>query len=342
MSKTFSTLDLFESENNYNGYILGVQGNPLINNMVMDYLQKDAKIFIFDSNKDHLRLVESLGGNYININSKTPFSINPFSAINTDDDFREHIDYLIRFLYIIGVSSENTDDDLNENFRMHIVTALYALWEEKNKKIEITDIWQRLLRQNDKRLKPYINNLEHFSSEGKYGKFFTGESTFAFGDGLLTAIDLSDLAETKLKASIQAAVIIHLYRNFYYDSRQTVIFINQLKEFVKDLPNAHILIDPLYREARPHYISVVTAIESIKDLYDGDKISRTGIIILTNSEWKFFLPQFKIENSAKDMSDALYMHISDTEFNLIKSLKYNDAYIKSFANINGGVLLTIS
>ena len=337
MFKSF--LDLFESASTYNGYILGGHGkNILINDIIMDYLRKGTKIFIFDSNKDHLRLVESLGGNYININSKNPFSINPFSAIKTEDDFREYIDYLIRFLYVIGVSSENTDDDLNENFRMHIVTALYALWEE-NKRIEISDIYQWLLRQNDERLEPYIENLKPFSSGGKYGKFFSGKSTFTFGGGLLTAIDFSDLVDPKLKASIQAAVTLYIYRNFYYYSRQTIIFINQFKEFVKDLPNAHVLIDPLYREARMHYISIVTAIESLEDLYNGDKISRTGRIILINSEWKLFLPQVKIENSAEDMSDKLCSYISDTEFNLIKSLKYNDVYIKSNTNINGGFLI---
>ena len=206
--------------------------------------------------------------------------------------------------------------------------------------IKITDVYQWLLRRNDESLEPYIENLKPFSSGGKYGKFFSGESTLNFGDGLLTAIDFSDLAfDPKLKASIQAAVILHTYRNFYYYSRQTIIFINQFKEFAKDLPNAHVLIDPLYREARSHYISVVTAIESLKELYNGDKISRAGIIIIENSEWKFFLPQVKIENSAEEMSDKLCSYISDTEFNLIKSLKYNDVYIKSNNNINGGTLI---
>lgn len=338
-------LDLYKSNGSYNGYILGGpagQGkNILINNIIIDYLRlrKDTKIFIFDSNKEHLRLVESLGGNYISINSKTPFSVNHFSAIKTEDDFREYIDYLIKFFYVIGVSYENTDDNLNKDFRRYIITALYTLWEA-NKRIEISDIYKWLLRQNHEWIESYIKNFEPFLPEGKYGKFFSGESTFTLGNSLLAAVDFGDLAfDPKLKTSIQAAVIAHVYRNFYYDSHQTIILINQFREFVKDLPDAHILIDPLYREARRHNISIITAIETIGDLYEGDKISQTGRIIIENSEWKFFLPQIKTENSAEEMSNKLYSYISDTEFNLIKSLRYNDVYIKSNSLNNSGILI---
>ena len=341
MLDAFSALDLFESNAGYNGYILGGRGkNILIDNIIMDCLHKNVKIFILDSNKEHLRLVDNLGGKYISFNSKNLPVINPFSYIKTEYDFREHMDYLIRFLYIIGVSSENTNDDLNKDFRAHILTALYTLWEE-NKRIEISDIYKWFLRQNYKGMESYIKNFEPFLPEGKYGNFFSGElaSTLAFGDESLLAVDFSDLAfDHRLKAFILMVVIIHVYRNFYHDSRQTIIFFNQFKEFAQDLPNAYILIESLYREARRHNISIVTAIETIKDLYEGDKISRAGRIILINSEWKFFLQQIKIESSAEEMSNKLCSYISDTEFNLIKSLKYNDVYIKSNANFNGGFL----
>ncbi len=343
MVKTHLLSDLFESTGTYNGYILGGQGkNILINNIIMDYLRngnEDTKIFIFDSNKEHLRFVENLGGNYISLNSKKPFSVNPFSIIKTEDDFMEYKDYLINFLYAIGVTSENTDKDLNEHFRLYMIAALYAVQDEC-KDFELIDIYNWLSRQNDETLQPYIDNLMPFCPEGKYGEFFSGESTLNFGDRFITAIDFSDLAyDPKLKASIQAAVILHTYGNFYYYGRQTVIFINQFKEFVKDLPNAYILIDPLFRGARKRYIAIVTAIESVKDLYDNDKISRTGRIIIEYSEWKFFLPQVKTENSVEEMGDKLCLYISDTEFNLIKSLKYNDVYIKSNSNPNGGILI---
>ena len=341
MLDAFSALDLFESNAGYNGYILGGRGkNILIDNIIMDCLHKNVKIFILDSNKEHLGLVDNLGGKYISFNSKNLPVINPFFYIKTGDDFREHMDYLIRFLYIIGVSSENTNDDLNKDFRTHILTALYTLWEE-NKRIEISDIYKWFLRLNYKGMESYIKNFEPFLPEGKYGKFFSGEltSTLAFGDKSLLAVDFNDLAfDHKLKAFILMVIIIHVYRNFYHDSRQTIIFFNQFKEFAQDLPNAYILIESLYREARRHNISIVTAIETIKDLYEGDKISRAGRIILINSEWKFFLPQIKIESSAEEMSNKLCSYISDTEFNLIKSLKYNDVYIESNANFNGGFL----
>ena len=344
MFKSSFTLDLFKSNANYNGYILGGQGkNTLIDNMVMDYLHNgDTKIFIFDNNKEHIRLVENLGGNYISINSKSTFSVNPFSIIKTEDDFMEYKDYLINFLYAIGVTSENTDKDLNEHFRLYMINALYAVQYEC-KDFELIDIYNWLSRQNDETLQPYIDNLMPFCPEGKYGKFFSGESTLNFGDSLLSAIDFSDLSyDPKFKASIQATVMFYIGRIFYDYNRpieKTLIFINQLKEFVKDLPNAHGFIDKLYREARRNYISVVTSIESVKDLYNNDKISQAGRAIIVNSEWKFFLPQVKTENSSKEMSDKLCSYISDTEFTLIKSLQYNDVYIKSNDNSNSGILI---
>ena len=344
MFKSSFTLDLFKSNASYNGYILGGQGkNTLIDNMVMDYLHNgDTKIFIFDSNKEHIRLVENLGGNYISINPKSTFSVNPFSIIKTEDDFMEYKDYLINFLYAIGVTSENTDKDLNEHFRLYMITALYAVQDEC-KDFELIDIYNWLSRQNDETLQPYIDNLMPFCPEGKYGKFFSGELTLNFGDSLLSAIDFSDLSyDPKFKASIQAAVMFYMGKIFYdynLPIEKTLIFINQLKEFVKDLPNAHVFIDQLYREARRNYISIVTAIESVKDLYDNNKISQAGRAIIVNSEWKFFLPQVKTENSSKEMSDKLCSYISDTEFTLIKSLRYNDVYIKSNDNSNSGIMI---
>ncbi|MHB1755682.1 MAG: TraC family protein, partial [bacterium] len=176
--------DLFDSPDNYNGYIVATSGagkSVLINYLTLLYLAKGDTVFTFDIGRSYEKLCESIGGQWIEFDLNNPISINPFSEIKTQTDFDENWEYLRDFIYFIGASlSKDYSDQVEKLIKSYIDGALKELWSEYKEKLEITHIAEWFLGSEDRELKNFGQQLTPYTSTGIYGKFFTGKSSVDF------------------------------------------------------------------------------------------------------------------------------------------------------------------
>lgn len=87
-----AAIDLFISNNNYNGYVIAESSSGksvfLIMMAFLAFTRND-RVFVLDYGGSYQRVCQIVGGQYIEPDRQNPFSLNPFSTILTMEQLKK-------------------------------------------------------------------------------------------------------------------------------------------------------------------------------------------------------------------------------------------------------------
>ena len=337
--------DLFDSPDNYNGYIVATSGagkSVFINYLTLMYLSRGDTVFTFDIGRSYEKLCESIGGQWIEFNLNNPISINPFSEIKTQKDFEENWEYLRDFIYFIGASlSKDYSDQVEKLIKSYIDSALTELWNEYKEKLEITHISEWFFGSEDRELKNFGQQLKPYTATGIYGKFFTGKSSVDFTKPYVV-MELDTIENMQeLRDAVIMIMIFHLTNKTYHggiSKSRVICFIDEAHKFLGTSHKIDIFIEQAYRRFRKHGASIVIATQGFDDIYSVNEksISRAGRVIINSSSWKFFLKQTEESINALKLSQLI--SFSEMDYHVLRSVSnFKPYHSEVFINTPFGV-----
>lgn len=147
-------------------------------------------------------------------------------------------------------------------------------------------------------------NLRDFTTEGVYGRFFNGKSTFDIKDDEFVVVELQQLKEQReLFPVIIMQVINSVTQDLYLGDRsyQRFCLFEEVAQYLrnqghKDLGRLAMIIEEGYRRARKHNGSFGAVMQSILDL---ELFGKIGEVLKSNAEYKFFLQSEDYVTAAK-------------------------------------------
>lgn len=167
-------------------------------------------------------------------------------------------------------------------------------------------------------------NLNDFTSEGRYGRFFNGPSTFDISSDEFVVLELDRLKSKKeLFTVVVMQVMNSVTQDLYLSDRQQQRFIlfEEAASFLKsngvhDLSRLSAIIEEGYRRARKYHGSFGVVLQSI---LDASSFGTIGDVILNNAAYKFYL-------EGKDYQKAVdegILNYKGLDVDLVTSIKNN-------------------
>lgn len=318
-------VDLFSNPSgNYNFCVVGTSGSgksAFLNELATRYLAMGAKVWIIDVGRSYEKLCKSLGGQYIEFTKEANVILNPFTMVK---DINEDMEMLKPLLaQMISPSRRLSDYELSQ-----LEVNVRNLWDQYGQTMTIDLLAERLKLATgdgsnllhdesgefDPRIKDLGVQLQSYTSNGSYGKYFTGEHTVNFNSNMVVL----ELEELKSKKDLQAvALFILMYRitqEMYLAPREQpkVVILDEAWDLLTGGQSGE-FIEAGYRRARKYGGAFGTGTQGIND-YDR---SPASIAARENADWMFMLRQ-KQESIAKlEEKLAFTPHMKD----LVASLR---------------------
>lgn len=296
--------DLFISNNNFNGYVIAESGSGksvfLIMIAFVAFTRGD-RVFILDYGGSYKTLCETLGGQYIEPNRNEPFSLNPFSTIESEEQLKNHLEFLGTFIYSLGASKNKEEYEREEKFfKSHILEVVKECYETTGSALEISEIRFALEARGrrdsgSQRILDFCQQLSMFCRGGIYEDFFMGPCSVDFSNPFIVAEVQKIEGENDLRDAIIMMLTYHqdnaIFKKKDVSQKSLSIFDEAHKYIGKD-PRMDDFIEQLYRRGRKEENSTLVATQGFEDIYDAQKgLSRAGKAIVNSSSWKFFLKQ---------------------------------------------------
>jgi len=303
------THDLFDPGLNNQNFVCaapsGAGKSFFLNYLINQYYGQGAKIRIVDIGYSYQKLCSLMGGRFIDV---TGLCINPFDFKAGD---KEELDLGIQTasaslaLMCSSASGRELDEESLNLLRLagrwvvesgRGVTGVDAAREflatfpdeidafEANKVEFLID-----------RARALAFNLQPFCSEGEYGSYFNGKSTFDIARDDFVVLELERLRQfPQLFSVVVLQVMNAVTQDLYLGDRSvpTFILFEEAATFLKDnlaggrAKNFQSVIEAGYRRARKYGGSFGVVIQSVMDLQSfGD----VGTVIWDNAATKFLL-----------------------------------------------------
>ncbi|WP_267523578.1 TraC family protein [Campylobacter sp. MG1] len=335
-------LDLFDSNSNYNGFVVATSGagkSVYLNMLAFNSYLRGDRVFILDYDNSFTKLTEVLGGQYINLSLDTPISFNPFTMVENNSQLKAERSILCDFIYMLGCSSNENDAKSDSKVvKSYISDAIEKAYSNKGSKTELTDIRDILIKHDDNRVQDFVMGLKEFCKDGTYESFFSGDCNFNISKEFI-CIEFKGVEDhPDLRDPLIMLVTYHI-RKLTYNSpnrRQRIqIFLDEAHRFIGKNPRLDEFIDQLFRRARKFGASIMLATQGIGDILDssdGKSLSKIGRSIINNSSWKFFLKQN--ENSIALLLSTEIFNFTDYEKKILGEITMVDGNYSELLAIN--------
>lgn len=339
------TLSLHDSSSNMNALIAAESGSGksfFTNELLSMYMSEGAQVFIIDVGRSYLKLCNILHGEFIAFDESNLPCMNPFAMV---DDIQEEHDTLISILANmidpVGTLTAQQMAVLNQIFDTE--------WRKNGNALTIDHIRDALEEKadadNDQRIRDMATQLYPYTSQGRYGKVFSGNNPITFTNRM-TVLELEELNSFKnLRSVILLQLIFQIQRSIFLSkdrSRKKIVMIDEAWDLLKQGQTA-VFMEHAYRKFRKYGASAIIATQSLKDLYqkqgDGPDV---GEAIAANSAFMFLLGQ--TPETVEQVKKAGYLDLSDGGFEILKGVTtkkgaYSEIFIKSKAGIGIGRLI---
>lgn len=327
-------VDIFaKGANNHNFLCFAEPGagkSVLINNMLLNYYGKGAKIRVIDIGGSYKKLVRLVGARYLEFDSGSDVRLNPFTNVSqnpdqpedTDTDIAAIIPIVLQMCFSAG-RSEPTQLDVdvikdavhwawNQEGCDACVDTVYAFLEDfetiMNQTGEIAQAATRL-----------AYSLKQFTSEGTYGKFFNGPATFDISRDDAVVLELEHLIGRPALASVIILQVINaVTQDLYLSDRSEprLIVFDEAYHFLNDSSAMADVIEVGFRRARKYSGSFGIISQGITDL---KQFGKTGEVLKNSAAFKFYLESTAFESAAKDQ----LIDYDSFTMDLLKSVKSN-------------------
>ena len=340
-------LDLFSPKtSSYNFFVVAPTGSGksfLVNYMVANYYGAGAKIRIIDVGGSYKKLVNMFNGRFLEFSPESSTSINPFASIHDPEYDVPVITQLITAM-ATAVTEKLPEDISSETAYNMVQMAVREVlkWAEADdipySRLSIDHVYEVLANfmkyfpdadkicekdyciDSFERISSHLAfNLHKFTSEGIYGKYFVGESTFDISKDDFVVLELEHLKNfPDLFKVVILAVLNAVTSDLYLSDRErpTLIVLDEAWQFLQDSPAFEKVIEEGYRRARKYRGSfgIVT-----QDLLDFESFGRVGRVIFANSAFRFYLSGVKAELAR----ERKVVDVDDFTVKVLKSLRYN-------------------
>ena len=280
-------LDLFDSPSNYNCAVFAQSGSGksfLVSDMIAGYLAEGARVFVIDVGRSYEKLCRLMDGEFLVFDEGGGISLNPFSGVGDMDGDME----LLKPLFAQMASPSEKMGDLGKSL---LEEAIRTAWEKNGRSARIDDVAEALRNMGDRRRmgEDLARMLGAYSSRGRYGKFFEGESGVSFEKDL-TVLELEELrAKPELQTAVLLTVIWRIEREMYLGDRgrRKLAVIDEAWDLLGGGFSGEFIAHG-YRRARKYNGAFVSVTQSLLDFYRAGSV---GEAVLENSAWTFMLRQ---------------------------------------------------
>lgn len=331
---------LSQASSSYNWYIAAPTGKGksfLVNYVVANYYGAGAKIRIVDIGGSYKKLARIFNGKYLEFSPDSNISLNPFSNIKEPEYDIPVITEIIRQMVVssTGQMPEVIYQESAANLIRSAVEWVVRNYGEEGS-VDLVFEWLKVFPEyyedeaffcNDEKCQQDFKliashlafNLTKFTSEGSYGKWFTGKSTIDIANDNFVVLELEHLKSLPDLFSVVVLQVLNLVTmDLYHSTREVprMVIVDEAWQFLQDTPQLQVVIETGYRRARKYKGSFGIITQSLLDL---KQFGRVGNVINANSAYKFFLESGDF-SKAKDEKVIDY---DDFAMNILRTVKYN-------------------
>ncbi|MFC3052349.1 TraC family protein [Kordiimonas pumila] len=306
------TYDLFHPNLNNQNFIVAAESGAgksfFLNNLTNEYYAQGSKIRIIDIGYSYQKSCSLMGGRFLDVGADASLCINPFDFKGADREERQlgiqTASECLALMCSSGSGRDLDEDSLN-------LIRLASRWVVESGRAqdgvdaarEYLSVFPNHIESGDtgsleflaEKAKALAFNLQAFCSEGEYGRYFNGRSTFDISRDDYVVLELERLRQfPQLFSVIVLQIMNAVTQDLYLGDRSIPSFIlfEEAAAFLKDnlaggrASNFKSVIEAGYRRARKYGGSFGVVVQSVMDLKTfGD----VGGVIWDNAATKFLL-----------------------------------------------------
>lgn len=332
-------IDVFDkSVNNHNFLITAGSGagkSFALNFVCSNYYDSGALVRLLDLGGSYKKLCHTVGGRYLDF-GREHICINPFSSLGKDNEDRAGDEQNTATVVAEMVYSAS-GKSLEETEWTLVKQAVRWAIERDGGVNGIDHVYEYLTQypryvKDDSHIPPLISekakimgfNLQDWISDGRYGRFANGKSTFDISSDNFVVLELESLkSQPELFKVMTMQVTNACTQDLYLSDRNSRRFIlfEEAYQFLKVGSadgNERIgrIIEEGYRRARKYHGSFGIVTQSLNDLA---LFGSSGMVIKNNSAFKCLLQADDYEVSAR----AAGFDYEGLALNLLKSIRTN-------------------
>jgi conjugal transfer ATP-binding protein TraC len=349
---------------NKNGFVVAGSGGGksfLVNFLVANYYASGAKIRIVDIGFSYKKAAAIFGGKFLDFNSEGNICMNPFGQILEGDDDKksESIIFVAEIIGQMVYSAQLGEHRLTPDESTILKNVVKTVYQSHGQGSTIDHVKQVLedyehvmnqepeehlegRRKSDlpgtekfnteigKITKSMAHNLDDFCSDGVYGKWFNGPSTFNISGDDFVVLELENLKPMRELFPIIVGMVVNGIKNDLYlsdRSRLTLAIFDEAWQFMADGGPIGMAIQEGYRRARKYEGAFWTITQSAMDLVN---FGMTGEVINSQASYKFYLQSDDFEKAHK----AGIIDVDPFTLKLMKSTKtkvpyYSEVFFKT-------------
>jgi conjugal transfer ATP-binding protein TraC len=289
----------FDSGTNYNMTVSAESGagkSFFSNELISAMLATGGRVWVIDVGRSYVKLNESLGGQFMAFGQDNDICLNPFSSLNTKEEFAEVQDILLHLLATMA-APQNGLSDFQTSVLRQILGDQYALHGPDLCVDHIADACLETAREQgegadkefrEKRVSDISYGLRGFCRDGQYGRYFNGPANIDFKSNFVL-LELEELKNQKHLQTVILLLLIYQIQNGMYlgdiDIKKLML-IDEAWDLMSE-PQIAKFIEAGYRRFRKYNGSACIVTQALTDLHD----TTTGRAILSNSAMTVMLQQ---------------------------------------------------
>lgn len=310
-----ASLDLFdEGANNHNFLVCAETGagkSFQTNFLVSNYYAANALIRLVDIGGSYEKQCGMVGGRYIDIGEhRKEICLNPFPSGAKDIEDQKGEETTTASVLLMMIYSSTGAVDVTETHWSLVKDALRFAIKRDGGLEGINHVYEYLstypkyseiegLEQFAPLAREMAFNLRDFTTQGKYGDLFNGESTLDFSSDEFVVVELENImSDRELFSVIAMQCIDGITRDLYLSDRSRMRFMlfDEAWKYFGSAPMIATIIEDGYRRARKYSGSTGIVTQSPLDL---EKFGKAGDIMKGNSAFKFFLQSGDYEEACR-------------------------------------------
>jgi len=290
------SFNIFDSNTNSNAIVAAGSGagkSFFTNYLITSYYRTGARIWVIDVGRSYKKLCEVFGGHFLVFSPDSALSLNPFTHV---DDIDRHLELIVPLIAQMMKPTERVTDwekAVLEKVIKEVFTA-------RGTKSTITDISEALSSYSDQRMRDMALMLKPYTKNGRFSRWFEGESTVDLSKAQFMVLELEELKQMRELQEVILLLVIYFINHQMYLGGKDVLKIVTIDE-AWDLfsgKNTALFIESGYRRFRKYKGAAITITQSVEDFYKNDATRA----ITRNSNFWLLLAQTPeaIEASVKE------------------------------------------
>lgn len=352
------SLDIFSNTaGNYNACCVGTSGSGksvTLNDLALSVVSTGGRVWVIDIGRSYEKICNLVNGQYIEFGQDSGICINPFSLVDPDN-FDEDIEMLVPLFAQMISPNEPLDNYLKSQLTQHV----QSVWYETGRFSTVDDLAHSLINNCesgganplakeagyqervramsaeerakicDPRVRDMGVQLFPYTSDGPYGRYFSGEANIKF-DAQYIVLELEELsAKKELQAVVMFLLMYLITREMYLTRHQRkVCIIDEAWSVLRGGASGD-FIESGYRRARKYNGAFITGTQGIADYFQ----SPAATAAINNADWILMLRQKPESILALEKSERIM--IDDAMRSQLMSIKTQaGAYSEIF--VHGG------